>query len=140
MNTNQIMNLKIISKILINLYNFFVRKDNRFRNQTSGNFPNSGDLKELQKENKISSIAEKNNPLVKLSIDEGLTNIRNHKNDQYMIDSDENDFVMNEIKKLNIDKQIIKKNVEITTKITYTFTDGTSREVVEKNSHNFHYN
>ena len=47
---------------------------------------------------------------------------------------------MNDIKKMNINKQIVKKNVEITTKITYTFSDGTEREVIEKNNHNFHYN
>jgi hypothetical protein len=74
--------------------------------------------------------------LVKLSIDkfEGETNI---KNDNYL---DENEFVMNDIKKMNINKHVVKKNVEITTKITYTFSDGTEREVVEKNNHNFHYN
>lgn len=47
---------------------------------------------------------------------------------------------MNEVKKINLEKQIVKKTVEITTKITYTFDDGTTREVVEKNSHNFQYN
>ena len=71
-----------------------------------------------------------------MSIDkyDGDTNV---KNDNYL---NENEFVMNDIKKLNINKQVVKKNVEITTKITYTFSDGTSREVIEKNSHNFHYN
>jgi len=108
---------------------------NKFRNKNSGNFPKSGDLKELQRENKPNNISEKDNPLVKLSIDEGDPN---NKNDNYLMD--ENEFIMNEIKKMNINKHIIKKNIEITTKITYTFSDGTSREVVEKNSHNFDYN
>lgn len=92
----------------------------------------------MQRENnKANNVnPEKNNPLVKLSIDkyEGETN---PKTDYYLDDSEN---MMNDIKKLNINKHVVTKNVEITTKITYTFSDGTTREVQEKNSHNYHYN
>jgi hypothetical protein len=43
----------------------------------------------------------------------------------------------NEIKKINTEKRIVSKFVEIQTKIIYTFDDGTTKEVIEKDCHVF---
>jgi hypothetical protein len=47
------------------------------------------------------------------------------------------DQIFFQVKNLNNEKRVISKYVEVTTKIIYTFDDGSTKEVVEKNNHTF---
>lgn len=93
--------------------------------------------------NKPNLIAEKHNPLVKLSIEKDDKkqnfNTNTFKNDNLYINPDDADLVNNSIKNLNNEKKIISKQVEVITKIVYTYEDGSTREVTEKNNHTYHF-
>ena len=47
------------------------------------------------------------------------------------------DQLTQQVKVMNANKKIIKKTVEITTKITYTYEDGSTKEVNEVKTHVF---
>ena len=47
------------------------------------------------------------------------------------------DQLMQQVKVINLSKKVIKKTVEITTKITYTYEDGSKKEVNEIKTHVF---
>ena len=49
------------------------------------------------------------------------------------------DMLTNQVKNINANKKIIKKEVEIVTKITYTYEDGSTKEINEIKKHNFEY-
>ena len=49
------------------------------------------------------------------------------------------DQLTQQVKNINANKKIIKKEVEITTKITYTYEDGSTKEINEVKKHNFVY-
>lgn len=78
------------------------------------------------------SINNNQSPLVRLSIDkeENKQSLRNH------VDS-EIDNLSEMVKTMNISKRVVSKHVEVTTKIVYTFEDGSTKEVVEKQNHTF---
>lgn len=44
---------------------------------------------------------------------------------------------LNEIAKINSKKKVVSKYVEITTKIVYTYEDGSKKEVIEKEDHTY---
>ena len=44
-----------------------------------------------------------------------------------------------EIKGINSQKRVISKNVEVTVRIVYTYEDGSTKEVIEKENHTYHY-
>ena len=49
------------------------------------------------------------------------------------------DFLTNQVKVINSNKKIVKREVEIITKITYTYEDGSKKEINEVKKHNFDY-
>ena len=49
------------------------------------------------------------------------------------------DQLTQQVKNINANKKIVKKEVEITTKITYTYEDGSTKEINEVKKHNFNY-
>ena len=49
------------------------------------------------------------------------------------------DFLTNQVKIINSNKKIVKREVEIRTKITYTYEDGSTKEINEVKKHNFDY-
>jgi hypothetical protein len=103
---------------------------------------------------------EKSSPFVKLSLDKddlknykgldekmkqklideysgkkNINNINNNNKNSEM--EDEINNLTNEVKNLNFQKKIVSKKVEITTKILYTFEDGSTKQIEEKITHNF---
>ena len=55
------------------------------------------------------------------------------------IGGNEIDQVIQQVQVINANKKILKKEVEITTKITYTYEDGSTKEINEVKKHNFNY-
>ena len=55
------------------------------------------------------------------------------------IGGNEIDQLINQVKVSNANKKVVKKEVEITTKITYTYEDGSTKEINEVKKHNFEY-
>ena len=47
------------------------------------------------------------------------------------------DQLMQQVKAINLNKKVVKKTVEITTKVTYTYEDGSQKEVNEVKTHVF---
>ena len=58
-------------------------------------------------------------------------------NNNNRIGASEIDQLAQQVKAINSKKKIIKKSVEITTKITYTFEDGSTKEINEVKNHVF---
>ena len=54
-------------------------------------------------------------------------------------EGNEIDFLTNQVKIINSNKKIVKREVEIITKITYTYEDGSKKEINEVKKHNFDY-
>ena len=54
-------------------------------------------------------------------------------------EGNEIDFLTNQVKVINSNKKIVKREVEIITKITYTYEDGSKKEINEVKKHNFDY-
>ena len=77
-------------------------------------------------------------------MDKDSKNIDNNENFNQIIFIDENnddqsnnndlseiDLLKKKVKLINLSKKIVKKTVEITTKVTYTFEDGSTKDVYE---------
>lgn len=47
------------------------------------------------------------------------------------------DQLTQQVKSINAGKKVVKKTVEITTKVTYTYEDGSKKEVNEIKTHIF---
>ena len=54
-------------------------------------------------------------------------------------EGNEIDFLTNQVKVINSNKKIVKREVEIKTKIIYTYEDGSTKEINEVKKHNFDY-
>ena len=67
-------------------------------------------------------------PLVRISLD------KDDERKELMEES-----LIQQVKNLNLEKRVISKFTEITTKIVYTYHDGSTREVIEKQNHTFNY-
>ena len=52
-------------------------------------------------------------------------------------EGNEIDFLTNQVKVINSNKKIVKREVEIKTKITYTYEDGSTKEINEVKKHSF---
>lgn len=92
-------------------------------------------------------------PLVRLSLD-NEENSNNHEKDKSAkitssssyqlanvhLSNDEDEALISKVKQLNLHKKIISKTVEVTTKVVYTYNDGTTKEVIEKQNHIFDLN
>jgi hypothetical protein len=91
------------------------------------------------------SVPSNLSPLVRLSLDndesknrrtnENLTQVNNLANVQ--VDMDEEEALAKRVKQINIQKRVLTKNVEVTTRIVYTYEDGSTKEVIEKQNHVF---
>ena len=82
-----------------------------------------------------------NSPYVKLSLDND-----DYKNYQAMenkgnqnLAGNEIEQLTNQVKIINANKKVVKKDVEIITKITYMYEDGSTKEINEVRKHNFNY-
>jgi len=96
------------------------------------------------KDNKQSLKSENDNPYVKLSIDKDDLksknfNHENNHNENFYQNSEDHNLTKNPIKMLNDEKKLIRKQIEVVTKIIYTFDDGSCREITEKNNHTYQY-
>ena len=97
--------------------------------------------------------AVNNSPYVKLSLDnDDYKNYQamdeeakrremmgNNTGFQNNLGGNEIDQITTQVKNINANKKIVKKEVEITTKITYTYEDGSTKEINEIKKHNFNY-
>ena len=97
--------------------------------------------------------AVNNSPYVKLSLDnDDYKNfqamdeeakrrqvIDNKTGIQNNIGGTDIDQLTNQVMTINANKKVIKKEVEIVTKITYTYEDGSTKEINEVKKHNFNY-
>lgn len=117
-------------------------KAENFKNPNKESKNINGDLREI----KQAIIDEKHNPLVKLTIekdDKKLNYLNSNKvllnNEINYYNNEDSDLVNNAIKNINNEKKVISKQVEVVTKILYTYEDGSTREVVEKNNHTYNY-
>jgi hypothetical protein len=77
-------------------------------------------------------------PLVRLSLDKEEKNLIRGNNDVHSISVPDEDLT-NQVKLINLNKKIITKQVEVTTKIVYTFEDGSTKEIIEKQNHIFDF-
>jgi hypothetical protein len=59
------------------------------------------------------------------------------RDDMDMVVPEMDDRLIMQVKQINLQKRIVSKFVEVTTKIVYTFEDGSTKEVIEKNNHTF---
>jgi hypothetical protein len=66
-------------------------------------------------------------PVVRLDIDD------DRREELSIVD----DQIFFQVKNLSNEKRIVSKYIEVTTKIIYTFDDGSTKEVIEKNNHTF---
>ena len=66
-----------------------------------------------------------------------IVNQQNNKNINANQNENEFDDLADQVKKFNLNKKVVKRNVEVITKITYVYEDGSTKEVVEKESHVF---
>ena len=99
----------------------------------------------LQNINELSLAQEPNNnvrnnnqsPFVKLSLEND--DIKNYKEmmKNNNIGNNNIDNEINQMKNINQNLKVIKKIVEITKKIIYTYDDGTTKEITEKTTHTF---
>ena len=143
-NMNNNMNANINSKMNDNV------------NTNLNNNMNQNDMKEINRNNDMNANqAVNHSPYVKLSLDND-----DYKNFQAMdeeakrrgmmennnagiiqnnngISGNEIDQLTQQVKVINANKKIVKKTVEITTKITYTYEDGSIKEINEVKSHVF---
>ena len=95
----------------------------------------------LQNINELSLAQEPNNnvrnnnqsPFVKLSLEND--DIKNYK--EMMKNNNNIENEINQMKNINQNLKVIKKIVEITKKIIYTYDDGTTKEITEKTTHTF---
>ena len=87
-------------------------------------------------------------PFVKLSLEnDDFKNYRNMEDNKKLYNEIQNkgnnaggnefDDLADQVKKFNMNKKVVKRNVEVVTKITYVYEDGSTKEVVEKESHVF---
>jgi hypothetical protein len=82
-----------------------------------------------------------NNPVVRLNHDSNdhspvvRLDIDDDKSNELQDVDDERIFL--QVKSINNQKRIVSKHVEVTTRVVYTFEDGSMKEVVEKNNHTF---
>jgi hypothetical protein len=78
------------------------------------------------------SLNNNQSPLVRLSIDK-----EENKQSQRVHTESEIENLSEMVKTMNISKRVVSKHVEVTTKIVYTFEDGSTKEVIEKQNHTF---
>ena len=110
--------------------------DDTFGNRNLKNNPSlANNMKEnIKTQANTNSLNNFQSPLVRLSLDKD-----DLKNEQKSISEVNADIenLTEIVKNMNTQKRIVSKHVEVTTKIVYTFEDGSTKEVVEKQNHTF---
>lgn len=110
--------------------------DDTFGNRNPKNYPSlSNNIKDnIKTQANTNSLNNFQSPLVRLSLDK--EELKNEQKSTSDINADVENLT-EIVKNLNTQKRIVSKQVEITTKIVYTFEDGSTKEVVEKQNHTF---
>ena len=105
-------------------------------------------VNELSLAREAPNVNNNQSPFVKLSLEnDDFKNYRNMEDNKKLYNEIQNkgnnaggnefDDLAEQVKKVNLNKKIVKRNVEVVTKITYVYEDGSTKEVVEKESHVF---
>ena len=105
-------------------------------------------VNELSLAREAPNVNNNQSPFVKLSLEnDDFKNYRNMEDNKKLYNEIQNkgnnaggnefDDLAEQVKKVNLNKKVVKRNVEVVTKITYVYEDGSTKEVVEKESHVF---
>ena len=129
---------------------------NVMKNKMNNNMNNMNQNEDVRNNEMNANQAVNHSPYVKLSMDpddyknyqamdeEAKRREMMENNKQQVMNNQNNNFGGNEIDQItqqvqviNANKKILKKEVEITTKITYTYEDGSTKEINEVKKHVF---
>lgn len=134
-------------------YDFLPKKNNTKKPQAIGNEMNDEDNEKDQiRKNQQNPAVNNQSPFVKLSLDND-----DYKNFKAMDEESKRRILMEanknfqgqtqefneieqlsqQVKNINLNKRVVKRTVEVITKVTYTYEDGTTREVNDKQTHVF---
>ena len=91
-----------------------------------------------QNPQKINPKETNQSPLIKLSLDNNEYERVKHEEMPQDVGEIQEDIL--QVINLNSKKRVIEKNVEVTIRTIYTFEDGTTKEMTEKQNHVFNYN
>ena len=118
--------------------------NNSLYNSINNNIKNSEiNLKQSLFKKNSQFMRKENSKSIKSDNDEILKEIiyidnENHENNEEKINKkelSEIDLLKKKVKLINLRKKIVKKTVEITTKVTYTYEDGSTKDVNEVRSY-----
>jgi len=131
-------------------------QNNNINNNQNNNMNNNMNQNEINRNNEMNTNqAVNHSPYVKLSLDnddyknfqamdeEAKRRVMMENNNVGMIQNNngvggnEIDQLTQQVKVINANKKVVKKTVEITTKITYVYEDGSTKEVNEVKTHVF---
>ena len=131
-------------------------QNNNINNNQNNNMNNNMNQNEINRNNEMNTNqAVNHSPYVKLSLDnddyknfqamdeEAKRRVMMENNNVEMIQNNngvggnEIDQLTQQVKVINANKKVVKKTVEITTKITYVYEDGSTKEVNEVKTHVF---
>ena len=113
-------------------------------NNNSNNYPSSNTLKYPHpSSNTYNPNAVNQSPIVRLSLDdEEFKNQKALLVKENLITSsvnrnNEDEMLITKVKGINLQKKVVSKLVEVMTRIVYTYEDGSTKEVIEKQNHVF---
>jgi hypothetical protein len=99
---------------------------------------NNANMNQREKKRQLNDYQEINdNPKRNQVMESNQSEMQN--NNINISTGNEIDQLTQQVKNINANKKIVKKEVEITTKITYTYEDGSTKEINEVKKHNFNY-
>ena len=99
---------------------------------------NNANMNQREKKRQLNDYQEINdNPKRNQVMESNQSGVQN--NNINISTGNEIDQLTQQVKNINANKKIVKKEVEITTKITYTYEDGSTKEINEVKKHNFVY-
>ena len=99
---------------------------------------NNANMNQREKKRQLNDYQEINdNPKRNQVMESNQSGVQN--NNINISTGNEIDLLTQQVKNINANKKIVKKEVEITTKITYTYEDGSTKEINEVKKHNFVY-
>jgi uncharacterized protein YkwD len=114
----------------------FGNRNTKNKNSFEGTLGNNTNTykENIKTQANTNSLNNYQSPLVRLSLDkEEFKNAQKAQDDV----TGEIDNLTEMVKHINSGKRIVSKHVEVTTKIVYTYDDGSTKEVVEKQNHTF---
>ena len=99
---------------------------------------NNANMNQREKKRQLNDYQEINdNPKRNQVMESNQSGVQN--NNINISTGNEIDQLTQQVKNINANKKIVKKEVEIMTKITYTYEDGSTKEINEVKKHNFVY-